>query len=371
MIDHLTAEALDALIARNDPPCVSIFEPMERKGAETQQNPMKVKGALKEATERLLEKGMRRPDAESHMAPLSQLIDDHGFWQQQEDGLAVFVDAAGMSAFRLPIPFEQLVVVGDHFHIKPVLPFLATDGEFYVLALSHNLVRLLRGSHWRVSEVELEDVPTSLRDALWYKEPDAALQSHATAAGGALSFHGHGLGEESSEADLKEFFRRVDAGVKSAVGNDKTPVILAGVDYLQPLYRQITDLNVLEEGVEGNPDRLSAAELHSRAWPIVDKLFTGRREAAGEQIGAANTSSSLDDVVMGAAQGRVETLFIPRGKQRWGRFDRETLEVHLDGGDGETDLYDLAAIETWRHRGDVYVVDDVPGDGELAAVMRY
>lgn len=373
MIDHLTTETLDTLIVCDSDVCVSIYLPMERRGAETQANPLRLKAAYKEAAERLAEKEMRRPDVEGALEPVARLIDDHDFWQHQEDGLAIFIDGEDMLTFRLPIAFDELVVVGSRLHIKPLLPFLASDGEFYVLALSHNEVRLLRGSRWRVSEVELHDVPKSLRDALWYKEAGPALQSHATSAGGALTFHGHGLGEESADEDLKEFFRQVDGGARSVVPDDRTPVVLAGVEYLHPLYRSISEMSVLEEGVVGNPEEMSATVLHERAWPIVRDVFDERRRAAADRIGAADTSSSLDDVLMGAAQGRVDTVFVPEGRQRWGTLDRETLEVRVTDEPNGTDLYDVAAVETWRHRGEVYVVapDEMPGEGEIAAVFRY
>lgn len=372
MIDHLTTDDLDDLISRTGTTLVSMYVPMERKGAETQQNPLHLKAAHKEAADRLLDEEIRRSDVEAMLEPVERLIDDHDFMQSQEDGLALFIEGDGLRHFRVPIGFEQLVVVGDRFHLKPLLPFLTADGEFYVLAISHNQVRLLRGSHWRVSEVELADVPRSLRDALWYKQTEPALQSHATRAGGALTFHGHGLGEQSSEEDLKEFFRQVDTGVRTVI-DQHTPVVLAGVQYLHPLYRDVTGLNVLDEAIAGNPDELSAEDLHNRAWPLVNEVFAERRRRAEEQVGAANTSTSLDDVLMGAVQGRVDVLFVPRGEQRWGSLDRDTLRVELDGEDGRSDLYDLAAMETWRHRGQVYVVDpqELPGEGEVAAVFRY
>ncbi|HLU31407.1 MAG TPA: hypothetical protein VK088_06565, partial [Acidimicrobiia bacterium] len=295
------------------------------------------------------------------------------FWQHQEEGLAVFVAGDRTWTYRLPIAFEELVVVGRRLHVKPLLPFLASDGEFYVLALSHNEVRLLRGSRWKVSEVELADVPTSLQDALWYKQPEPVLQGHTTAVRGSLTFHGHGLGEESADEDLKEFFRQVDSGARTVVPDDKKPVVLAGVDYLHPLYRAVSGLNVLAEGIVGNPEELSAAELHRRAWPIVSAVFDRRREQAAERIGAAGTSTSLDDVVMAAAQGRVETLFVPDREHRWGSFDRDALTVRKQDEPNGTDLYDVAAVETWRNRGEVFVLppEDVPGEGDVAAVLRY
>jgi hypothetical protein len=44
----------------------------------------------------------------------------------------------------------------------------------------------------------------------------------------------------------------------------------AGVDYLRPIYTEITKYpQVLEDGVSGNVERLKDEELHARAWRIV------------------------------------------------------------------------------------------------------
>src|SRR5690606_17249664 len=85
--------------------------------------------------------------------------------------------------------------------------------------------------------------------------------------GGQLHILGIDRLGSSAEEDLKEFFRQVDSGARTVVPDDKKPVVLAGVDYLHPLYRAVSGLNVLAEGIVGNPEELSAAELHRRAWP--------------------------------------------------------------------------------------------------------
>jgi len=46
--------------------------------------------------------------------------------------------------YRLPIEFQELVVVSDQFHLKPLLYLINNDGRFYLLALSQNDVRFLR-----------------------------------------------------------------------------------------------------------------------------------------------------------------------------------------------------------------------------------
>lgn len=376
MMDHITREDVADLIEGGAPPCVSIYLPMERRGPETRQNPLVLKVAIGEVHSLLLDAGMRRPDADAYLEPAARLVEDSDFWQHQEDGLAVFLDRRGLRSFRLPTSFERRIAVTDRFQIKPLLPILSTDGEFYVLALSHNEVRLLRGSRWRVSELELTDVPTSLKDALWYRDPETALQGHATSAGATtLAFHGHGMGKESSDEELRAFFRQVDDGIGSII-TDNAPVVLSGVGYLLPLYRDVTDLKIAEGGVEGNPEELSAQELHDEAWPLVADLFDERRRLAQDRFESSapdGTAWKVTDAVTAAAEGRVETLFVPADQERWGTFDPSTLEVHVDGDEHSDDLYDVAAAVTLGHGGDVFVVDsgEIPGSGEVAAVLRF
>lgn len=377
MMDLITTADLQRLSQGGEGPLTSIYLPMQRKGPETRQNPLVLKSALKQAGDELEDLQMRRPDIEAYLKPATSLLDDNPYWQHQEDGLALFLDREGMHGYRIPESFDELVVVGERFHLKPLLPVLSADQEFYVLALSHNQVRLLRGTRWQVSELELEDVPTSLAEALWYRDPEPRLHSHTTSRGStALTFHGHGLGEESSDEELRQFFRQVDGGVRSLITDPRAPVVLAGVGYLHPVYRSISDLEVMEKGIEGNPDEIPAGKLHQMAWDIVSGRQADHLARAAEQIAAADeeyAAWTVEEIVSAAAQGRVEILFVPRRSQPWGRFDPETFAVTTGDGEAAVDLYDLAAVRTWSTGGDVFVVEpeDVPGEGEVAALLRY
>jgi hypothetical protein len=377
MMDLITTADLQRLTQGGEGPLTSIYLPMQRKGPETRQNPLVLKSALKHVGDELEDRQMRRPDIEAYMKPAASLLDDNSFWQHQEDGLALFLDREGMHSYRIPEQFGELVVVGERFHLKPLLPILSSEQEFYVLALSHNQVRLLRGTRWQVSELELEDVPSSLAEAIWYKDPEPRLHSHASSRGStALTFHGHGLGEESSDEELKQFFRKVDDGVRSLVTDARAPVVLAGVGYLHPIYRSISDLEVMNKGIDGNPDEIPAGKLHEKAWDIVSSRQADHLAQAAEQVAAADEEFAVwtvEEIVAAAAQGRVETLFVPRRSQAWGRFDPETFEVTTGDGEGAVDLYDVAAVRTWSTGGDVFVVepDDIPGEGEIAALLRY
>jgi hypothetical protein len=130
------------------------------------------------------------------------------------------------------------------------------------------------------------------------------------------------------------------------------------VDYLLPIYREAnTYPHLLEEGIEGNPDRLSGQELHDRAWALVGPRFDRKQKQAADQYrqlaGTGRTASELEQVVTAAHRGEVETLFVALGRHRWGRFDAEAgrVEEHEPPQPGDEDLLNCAAVHAQRHGG--------------------
>jgi hypothetical protein len=383
-MDLITKNELTHLLnGRRGGPHVSLFLPTVRAGAETQQNPIRLKNLLREAAGRLVERGMEKADAEQLLAPARELVDDYDFWQHQADGLAVFLADGFFRSYRLPIAFQDLAAVEDRFHLKSLFPMFNVEGRFFILALSQKEVRLLEGDRYRVWEVELADVPKSLAEALGTEltEPNIQVHSASPAAqrGGSV-FHGQGSGEDDSKAEIRKFFHMLDGGLREFLGDGQAPLVLAGVDYLLPIFREATDYpHLVGEGVTGSPHDLPARELHAKAWKVVKPVLAERRRQAAERFGdlsgQGRSSAELEAVVPAAVDGRVDTLFVPRGVRRWGGFDGDARQVELHGEQttGSEDLLDLAAVHTFLNSGTVYAVapDEVPGQGEVAAVFRY
>lgn len=380
----LSRNELHELVQTSTRDCVSIFMPTHRAGRETQQDPLRLKNLLDEAEGRLTSGGLRPPKVRELLGPVQALLTDDWFWQHQGDGLAVFVAPGLFRSYRLPFAFEELLVVANRFHLKPLLPLLSGDGRFYILALSQKAVRLLQGSRYRISEVELKDVPESLAEALRYDGLEKTLQVHTGTPGGAgeraAIFHGHSAGADEKNESLQRYFRQIVPGIESLLNEGGGPLVMAGVDYLWPIYREVnTYPHLLEEGVTGNPETLSAEDLHQRAWAIVGPYFLkARQEAVARYKQRAETeqaSQDLREIVPAAHYGRVETLFVAVGRQQWGVFEPDTNTVHLhsEANPDNEDLLDTAAIQTLLKGGAVYAVEpaNMPDDAPIAAIFRY
>lgn len=379
-MDLLRPRDLRELLEATPGPCVSLYMPAHRAGPGTRQDPIRLKNLLGTAEERLEEMGVRAPDARAVVDPARQLLEDEDFWQHQGEGLAVFLAEDLGRVFRLPLPFEELVMAGDGFHIKPLIPLITENGRFLVLALSQNRIRLLQATRQTLAEVELEDVPSSLRETAVHREM-SMLNYHVGSgftSGGRQSaiFHGHGT--EVDDELIRKYFRQIDTGLREAIPDERAPLVLAAVRREADLYREISGYpTILSDVVEGNPDETSDQELHRAAWPIVrDHLEQRMREAARrfeEEPGLA--VQGVEEVVPAADHGRVEVLWTALDANRWGTLDRETasVDVHDTPKPGDRDLLDLAATLTLLNGGTVYAVDasGVPGEGPIAALLRY
>jgi hypothetical protein len=388
-MDILSRDELKILMSKHKGLCVSILMPTHRAGRGIQQDPIRLKNLLSETEERLLADGLRTSETQELLEPAEKFLQDSLFWQHQSDGLAIFLSSEVFRYYRLPFDFDELVVAANRFHIKPLLPLLSGGGQFYVLALSQNEVRLLQGTRYSVSDVDLEGVPASLTEALRYNDPEKRLQFHTSTRtpGGkgerAAIFHGHGVASADDPKDyISRYFHQIDEALQDLLRDEQALLVLAGVNYLHPIYKEANSYPyLLDEGIEGNPEELRAEELHKRAWAIVQPLFLiAQKEAAAQYrqlagAGSEQASNDLKEVVPAAYHGRVETLFVAVGLQQWGTFDPATnaVQLHREVKPGDEDLLDFAAVHTLLNGGTVYAVepDKVPDEAHSAAVFRY
>ncbi len=377
------------LAQTTDPLCVSIYLPLAREPGQQDQNRIRLKNHLADAQRQLVETyGWREPEAAEFLQPGYDLIAHGRFLAETGDGLALFLSDTVTDIFSLPFSFDETLVVGARFHLKPLLPQLARNGRFYILALSQGSVRLLAASPYSVQPVQLPpDVPDSLADALQWDDPEAQLQWHSSTVTPAnrlrpAIFHGHGVGAgEDDKDDIRRYFQQLDKGISRLLNQEDVPLVLAGVDYIIPIYRQANSYRpVTDESISGNPEIWSAEELHERAWRIVAPLFKQSQITAAaryaELAGSDRATAWLKEALPAAYYGQVELLFVPQATAVWGQFDPNTpsLTRHDEWQPGDSDLLDLAAIHTFLHDGVVYVVDEdemPPGAPLIAATLRY
>ncbi len=382
----LSSSELKQLMEYRDQTCISIYIPTHLAGPEIRQDPIRFKNALSLAEEKLIQAGWRNHDAQDFLKRAHELDQDE-FWRYQNQGLALFISPDEFRYYRLPLNFEEeVVVISYRFHLKPLIPLLIHDGQFYVLALSQNQVSLFQGSRYNMGEVTLEDIPLSLAEALKYDDPEKQLQMHTgnpqSSAGKSAIFHGQGAGADENKVQIRRFLQKVDRGLDEMFQGEQAPMILAGVEFVISMYRELSVYpRILEQGIMGNPEHTSPKELHEQAWEIVSSYFLESQQKAAteyQELKANNpekVSDNLQEIIKAAYHQRIDSLFITLNEQQWGEFNPETYEITLQPEDlpENEDLLDFATIHTFLNGGAIYteVPQNTPDNARVAATFRY
>jgi hypothetical protein len=362
---------------------VSLYQPSLRQSPQAERDKVQLKSLLDRAERELKDAGWDQREAGEILRPGRELVADDVAWQDRAQGGAVFAAPGFFRAWRLPLEFSEELRVGRRFHLKPLLPLFIQGGFYYLLALSQNQVRLLAGNRYGLEEMDKGTAPDSLAEALRYDDPERSVQQHAQQDGARREtmFHGQGVtGGEQDKEDLLRFCRAVDRGVSRVLAGSQAPLVVAGVDHLLPVYQKANSYpHLWPQGPTGNPEMLSPAELHQKAWPLLEPAFCQEREDAADRFhdlkGTGKASSRLEEVVTAASDGRVDSLFVALDRHRWGSFDPQDRRVETSDrpGPGAEDLTDLAAALTLQNGGAVHAVEaaEMPDGQDLAAVFRY
>lgn len=373
-------------ILASEGPCITVYMPLSNASTaganpNAKQNDLSWKELIASA----------RAESARLGAQGSELLESirswHSVGQEQPE------EARGVAVFRSPDVFAVawprnevpgLVRMGPHFYVRPLLADLTQPHMFYLLALSQKDVRLLR-----CTQTSSEEVPFSEFDRLsferwknWEKPDHNALNNGATNSGvrgtvGALAPKGSDA--EAKDEYLSHFFKFVDGKVNEILKDHKEPLIVAAVEYEQPIYREVNRYSHLcAEPVIGAPNSLKSGEMHARALAAIQRDYDRRVDDALAQwdhrVGAG-ASSRPAEVVKAAHDGRVLTLLISDSLELTGLFDENAHRMigRETGRPEDEDLVNDAAVQTILHAGNVLVVPHrkMPNGAATAAIFRF
>jgi hypothetical protein len=383
--DVVRMDELRQLASHRQGPCVSLYFPLEARGADVRQNPAVLKNLLRQAEDHLEQWPLEAEEVDTLLTPARKLLRDKAFWKQQVGGMAAFLSPETSTFYRLPGVTTERLRVADRFDLAPLLRLASEAGTFYVLAVSLNAVRVLQGASAGFRKLDIPGLPADFESAMGYEQYDSSVQYHSASPGGQGKqpplVHGHGDSDEDRfKKDILNYFRRIADELLPVIDRD-APIVLAAVGSYFPMCRQaFGEDRVLESGVEGNPELLSDLELWRRARSeAVLPAHTARRQGAAEHVrelaDRARIAHGFEDLAMASLHGRIDTLLIDPAVEERGAVDTEHCHVKLhtaEDADGE-DLVALVLGETLANGGDVVPMTQAEaGDVELpAAILRY
>jgi hypothetical protein len=363
---------------------VTIYSPTSRESTDNYQaDKINFKNQLQKAVSQLsAQYGMSDGEAKTYLKSGYDLLEDNTFWQHGSDGLAFFHSSAGTHIKTLPLEMgEPQTYVGNSFMLRPLIPLLNADGRFYILNLNLNDVRLYEATPGTISEVVLnEEVPTQIEDYTKFLEHQEHTGARSVQGGGGAVHYGQGGGNDSEKEEIQQYFYELSKAVDDIIQCDPLPTVLAGVEYLIPMYRQASDYHKYEEqSVHGSFSEADAMLLHEKALDIMEPKFNADRDQAFEKFaemkGGDWVSTETKKVIMAALTGQVETLFVQEDATLWGVFNEQMyeLEIYPSSTPETKDLLTEAAIKTITQGGTVYqcAAEDMPeGSKNIAAIFR-
>jgi hypothetical protein len=358
---------------------LSIHLPLERSFPGSRQNPVRVRDAAREAAEKLAAAGVPAAEVEARRIAIESIAQHDSVTDHPADGLAVFQDASGTWPFLLNTALPARVTVGDAFLLRAVLRGLHGDRRYHLLALSSKRVVLYQGDARGLVEAPRDGLPASLEDALGSEVTEKQLRLRVGGRGGpppGYAAHGGDSAREEHKLDVERFHHAVAVALEELLRGDDAPLVLAAdAPHISALRAALRVPALLPEGVTGNPDHSGAAELHARAWPLVERALLARDAELAEAFERARnrgkTVDVLDDVASAALGGRVRRLFLAQDARVPGGVDATNGRVVQEPG-AETDALEELVEIVLRHRGDVHVVEAgrMPTRSPAAAELR-
>lgn len=277
MINFPNQQELTELREFNEPFCLTIYSPFINPNTATNPNRIEMKNLLREAETALQSAGVKPRDIKKTLRPAKLLLEGHEFWPIHHQSLALFMHPKLFRYYHIPdhdIPY--LLTVESGFNLAPLLRAMQNNQQFYILALGHKNVRLFEGDHFSLKPVKLKDFPTDMKDLLGIDEYPKSRETHtiapARAGKGSEAYHEQYNVSQTDKDMLLEFFRRIDHRLHNFLIHHQKPLIIAGVEYLLPMYRKVnTYPGLLKGAILGNQDYVDLVALRDKAWRLAGR----------------------------------------------------------------------------------------------------
>lgn len=351
--------------------------------ANRQKDFLGFKNKLQQLTVLLKERQMDQADIERLLKPGYDLLRIEQFWSNLSQGLVVYISDGYFKYMKLPIcPTEELLI-NSTFFLTPLIPVITSKDYFYVLVLSKKQAKLYRADAFGMQFIPVPGMPRGMDDVVHFEEKDDndLIRTDTSGAGAGANYHGLGTGRPDHKTDLAMYFDEVDETIwKEVLNKENVPLLLAGVEYLIPIYKQVAKYKpIWDEAITGSHEHEDTQALYAQARGKMEPYFQERVTRAlniyGNQSATELTSSIPDDIIPAAHYGRISQLFVLKGEHIWGTFDdmNNQLTIHQNQEDGDECLVDRSVIKTILNGGEVFILpaEKMPGGSKLAALMRY
>lgn len=346
-------------------PAVSIVMPTHRREPDSEQDPIRLRGLLAEAKEKIeADPEVSRSDRIDVLEQLDRALTEVDL-VHAEDGLAILAAPGEHHIWSFGRHAPARVVLSDTFLTRNLVAAHAFERPYWVLAVAADRVVLWSGDQARVTEEKDHGFPVMRV----YDEPDPERREQ--------------IGDVPStfrDEETKTFLREADTEAGKVLAADPRPLYVVGegaaltlLDAGGPIARATT-AQIPHAGLAG----ADPATVHRVVEPAVRAHAEGEIGDALRQLDAARGrkafTSGLDDVRQAAESATIAHLVVEENFRTTVRDAAEHLVPAEPGDPGAREDVVDEVIE--RALGTGAQVSFVPDDtltdeARIAAVLRY
>lgn len=343
---ELMIEDLKAITQASSAPMISIYLSRDPR-LDTKPLPDRWKQSLTKA-ENFLLKDYTRSFVHMFMEPLRHAT----FFQTLETldkGIIIFYSTEQQSYMRVQTNINDLVVVADSFHIKPLLRIKNTERGFFVVGVSPRVISLSVETNGHLYRLD------SIRNPAFINNPEAPKKNVA-----------------------KDFFSHTASLLNKSLVQYKLPVILLGAnENIDQMRKYLNSSFVLDDFIIGNSETMSADEIRENCFEILEPYYHQKELEAIHDLNIAVKNNQaityIEDIAVSAVYGKIKKLFVTENKQVWGKMNRQTGEIFISPKQVDShddDILDDISQIVLAKGGEVVVLKDTTNvKGYIAAAI--
>src|SRR5699024_5112788 len=181
---------------------------------------------------------------------LEDLTEWPAFWRFQARTLVVLATTERVRSYRRRSRWPAAAEVRDRLYLKPMLRTSNFPQSAFALALSENDARLVHVlADQEPTVIDTPDMPGGVEEFIGREDP----------AGGVPRRRLHAA--DSRKLRIRQYARAVDHALRPVLRGSGLPLVLAAAEPTASIFRAANSYpELLDQGIEGNPEALTPAD---------------------------------------------------------------------------------------------------------------
>ncbi len=372
----------DEIFEQSEAVNVSLYVPTNWDPTETEGDKILFSNMIRQIEKQLSEL-IDKNTKNDMVDTLKTIKDDRTLWNQRLEGFGIFMNKNDCVIYIMLNPVNEIALVGQRFHTKPLFKDMQGLDEYQVLAIDRQSFTLYEGNRTGFRQIiQAEDEPRTIQDFLGDEYTESYLAQGSYGGTGAKAmFHGHKSKKDEVDKDIVRYLKQADKYIYDHYSKvSEKPLILFALPEYHHVFKQHSkNVYLLNDGIKKSPHELKINDLKKEAWHIIEPRYQEKIETLTNRYDKAYQQDLAHDklplIAKAAITGRVDTLIVEAFRQVPGRIDENNgmlipkNQQNTKFDDALDDLIDIV----YQNGGRVVVIPEtsMPTDTGACAIYRF